>query len=350
MPTLTNATLALLAFLAAYWTTGTFRRYAMAGRLMDIPNQRSSHTVATPRGGGVAIILATLIAFTLAAVLGDLSWRFAIAAVGGGTLVAVIGFRDDLAHIAPRWRLAGHFLAAAWLLWWIPSLPALPLLDGEIALGPIGYLIAALYTVWLINLTNFMDGIDGIASVEVITATIGGVMLQMVGGPDDSRWVAPLILGAATLGFLVWNWPPARIFMGDAGSGFLGFMLALLSLDVSTQKPDLYWAWVILLGVFIVDATTTLTRRLRRRQSPAEAHRSHAYQHAAIRYRSHGAVVLRVAALNLLFLLPVALLVATGRLDGPVGVLVAYAPLTALALRLGAGGDQPPAKHSPSGG
>ncbi|MDX2207533.1 MAG: glycosyltransferase family 4 protein [Gemmatimonadales bacterium] len=339
-----------LTFGLAVLLTGIFRRYALARELLDIPNARSSHQIATPRGGGVAIILATLIAFTIAAMLGDFSWRFAIAAVGGGTLVAVIGFRDDLAHIAPRWRLAGHFLAAAWLLWWIPSLPALPLLDGEIALGPIGYLIAALYTVWLINLTNFMDGIDGIASVEVITVTIGGVMLQMVGGPDDSRWVAPLILGAATLGFLVWNWPPARIFMGDAGSGFLGFMLALLSLDVSTQTPELYWAWVILLGVFIVDATTTLTRRLRRRQSPAEAHRSHAYQHAAIRYRSHRAVVLTVAALNLLFLLPVALLVATGRLAGPIGVLVAYAPLTALALRLGAGGDQPPARRSPQGG
>lgn len=337
--------LVLIAFAAAYWFTGRFRRYALIRQLLDHPNIRSSHAEPTPRGGGVAIVGTVLFLLIILVARGSLPWPLVIAALGGGAAVAFVGFRDDLAPIRPRWRLLGHFAAAAWALAWIPTLPALPAFGQEYHLGWIGYALAALYIVWLINLTNFMDGIDGIASIEVVTVSAGGVALHLIAGPEGTRWLVPLLLGSATAGFLVWNWPPAKIFMGDAGSGFLGFMLAVISLDVATEASPLYWSWVILLGAFVVDATTTLIRRTLRGKKASEAHRSHAYQHAAVNYRSHTTVTLAVAAINVGYLFPIALAVALGRLDGPLGAVVAYTPLVVLAFRLRAGID-----HSASPG
>jgi Fuc2NAc and GlcNAc transferase len=149
--------------------------------------------------------------------------------------------------------------------------------------------------------------------------------------------VAPLVLAAATLGFLVWNWPPAKIFMGDAGSGFLGLTLGGLSLQAAWAAPTLLWSWVILLGIFVVDATLTLVRRGIRGEPVYHAHRSHAYQHAAQRWDSHTPVTVAVAAINVFWLLPCAVLVARGSLDGAIGIVVAYAPLIAAAMWLRAG-------------
>ena len=337
MSLLLPALLPLGAFLAALWLTGWLRRYALARRLLDVPNARSSHAVATPRGGGVAIVLPTLIALPLVVAIGGLAWPTVWGLLGGGALVALVGFADDLGHIAPRWRLLGHFAAAAWVLVWLGGLPPLPLFGLVLGLGWLGHGLAALYLVWLLNLTNFMDGIDGIAGVEVIIVSLGGMLLYLVAAPGNTVWLVPLVLASATLGFLVWNWPPAKIFMGDAGSGFLGLMLAALSLQAAWVAPALFWSWVILLGAFIVDATVTLTRRVARGERFYEAHRSHAYQHAAQRWRAHLPVTLAVAAIDLCWLLPIALLVAFGSLDPVLGVLIAYAPLVAAVLWLRAG-------------
>jgi len=256
---------------------------------------------------------------------------------GGGALVALIGFADDRSHIAPRWRLLGHFIAALWVVAWLRGLPSLPVLGFTLDLGWSGYLLAAIYVVWILNLTNFMDGIDAIASVEVITVSLAGAILYLTADQERKEWFLPLVLAAATLGFLVWNWPPARIFMGDGGSGFLGLMLAALSLQAAWVEPRLFWSWIILLGVFVVDATVTLVRRVMSGETFYEAHRSHAYQHAADIAGGHRPVVLVVGAINLAWLLPLAALVARGSLDGVVAVVVAYAPLIAAAVMLRAG-------------
>jgi Fuc2NAc and GlcNAc transferase len=327
-----NVLLALLlplsVFLATSWLTLRFRRYAQARQILDVPNARSSHVVATPRGGGAAIVVTTLIALPVLGALGMLAWPTICGLLGGGALVALIGFADDRRHIAPRWRLLGHFTAAMWVLAWLGGLPPLPILGVVLEPGRLGNGLAVLYLVWLLNLTNFMDGIDGIAGVETITVSLGGGVLYLVAVPGNTQWLALLVLASATLGFLVWNWPPAKIFMGDAGSGFLGLMLAAFSLQAS---------WVILLGAFVVDATVTLLRRVARGERFYEAHRSHAYQHAARRWGAHLPVTLAVGVINLCWLLPVALLVLLGSLDGLLGVLIAYAPLCAAALWLRAG-------------
>jgi Fuc2NAc and GlcNAc transferase len=279
--------------------TGVLRWYALARSIIDIPNARSSHTVPTPRGGGVAIVASFLLALPLAAISGLASWPVVVALLGAGAGIALLGFLDDHGHIAARWRLLGHFVGAIWALFWLGGLPPLSLFGMSFDLGWLGHALAALYLVWLLNLYNFMDGIDGIASLEAICVCIGGALLFVLSGHAGEA-ALPLLMAAAVAGFLFWNFPPARIFMGDAGSGFLGVSLGILSLQAAWVAPKLLWSWLILLGVFVVDATFTLLRRLLRGDKVYEAHRSHAYQYASRRFGRHLPVTLAVGAINLL--------------------------------------------------
>jgi Fuc2NAc and GlcNAc transferase len=326
-----------VVFLFSLFLTRKIRLYALSHSLIDIPNVRSSHSIPTPRGGGVAIVLSFLISLPLVAVEGHLSWEHVVGIIGAGGGVAVLGFLDDHGHIAARWRLLGHFVAASWSLYWVGGLPSLVIFGISIDVGFFSYIFTALYLVWMLNLYNFMDGIDGIASLEAITVCLGAVLLYFVSGFEQLIW-GPLLLAFAVSGFLYWNFPPARIFMGDAGSGFLGMTLAVLSLQAAAVSSSLFWIWLILLGVFIVDATFTLIRRLLRGDKVYEAHRSHAYQFASRHFGNHRSVTLAVGLINVFWLLPLAYLVTIDVLDGGVALMVAYAPLIFIAAKLNAGG------------
>lgn len=321
---------------ASLLLTWGLRRYALARSLMDIPNGRSSHSVPTPRGGGVAIVLSFLIALPLLAFAGQIPWSFVWALTGSGALIALVGFLDDHGHIAARWRLLAHFFAAGWALLCLGGLPAISMLGVEISLGWLGHILAAFYLVWMLNLYNFMDGIDGIASVEAICTCMGVCLIYWLTDNYQLIW-SPMLLAMAVLGFLYWNFPPARIFMGDAGSGFLGITLGVLSLQAAWSNPRFLWIWLILLGVFIVDATFTLVRRMLRGDKVYEAHRSHGYQFASRQFGRHLPVTLAVVVINLLWLLPIALCVGFFGLDGIIGLAVSYLPLILLALRFHAG-------------
>ncbi|MDL5598129.1 glycosyltransferase family 4 protein [Bacillus subtilis] len=326
----------LAVFLASWMLTLILRRYALAKSLMDVPNERSSHTVPTPRGGGVAIVVTFLAALPFMTLSGLMSPVLMYALSGAGILVAVLGFADDHGHIAARWRLLGHFAAAAWALFWLGGMAPVAFFGAAIDLGIAGTVLALIYLVWMLNLYNFMDGIDGIASVEAICACVGVCLVYGLTGHLDFTWVA-LALAAAVGGFLCWNFPPARIFMGDAGSGFLGFVLGVLSLHAAWSAPELLWSWVILLGVFIVDATWTLCRRLINGDKVYQAHRSHAYQYASRQYQSHKAVVFAVIGINVVWLLPLSIAVGMGLVPALAGVAIAYCPLVVLACLYRAG-------------
>lgn len=327
--------LPLLCLLAALLLTGAVRRYALGRQLLDIPGARSSHHTPTPRGGGLAIALTVPAALLALQALGELDPAPVIALCGAGMAVAVIGFVDDHRHVPAHWRLLVHAAAAVWALLWLDSAPGVEL--PALHFGPAG-LSTALLTLalaWLLNLYNFMDGIDGLASAEAVcTALGGGVLFLVAGRPGEAT--ACFCLAAAAAGFLRWNLPPARIFLGDVGSGFLGITLGVLALHAASLAPQLLWSWLILLGVFVVDASITLLRRLIRGERVAQAHRSHAYQHAAQRF-GHGPVTATVTAINLLWLLPIALLVGIDHLAGWPALLIAYAPLVVLAGRFSAG-------------
>ncbi|KPN94027.1 MraY family glycosyltransferase [Pseudomonas nunensis] len=320
----------------SYALTAILRRYALSRSLLDIPNNRSSHSVPTPRGGGVAIVLTFLLALAVLFSEGLIPASIFFALAGAGALTAIIGFLDDHGHIAARWRLLAHFLAAIWGVYWLGGLPALSVYGVSINLGWFGHLLAVIYLVWMLNLYNFMDGIDGIAGVEAVTICLGGCLLYWAGHSADQAWPA-VLLAACVAGFLCWNFPPAKIFMGDAGSGFLGVVIGVLSLQAGWISPDILWGWLILLGVFIVDATFTLLRRLLRGDKIYEAHRSHAYQFASRRFGKHLPVTLAVGLINLFWLLPVAFCMVYYKLDGATALVIAYVPLVLLALKYRAG-------------
>lgn len=262
------------------------------------------------------------------------SLRVFAALFGAGALVALIGFIDDLDHIPARWRLLGHFLGAGWALFWLGGLPPISIFGETFDLGWSGYFFAAFFLVWLLNLYNFMDGIDGIASIEAITICLGSALTVLPHQVPQVQWYLPLLLASVTMGFLLWNFPVAKIFMGDACSGFLGITIGMLSVQAAWVFPQLLWVWIILLGVFIVDSTYTLLDRILKREKVYRAHRKHAYQIASRRFNSHIKISLAVGFINLLWLTPIAYLVTMEKIDGVAGVCIAYIPIVYLVWKL----------------
>jgi Fuc2NAc and GlcNAc transferase len=288
--------LVLAAFAASAILAGLVRRYAIAHAVVDIPNERSSHSSPTPRGGGLAIAAVALIGIVALSATGQLSPRVAIALGGGGLVVAAVGWVDDRRDL-PAWpRLAAHVGAAVWLVAWLGGMPSLTVGAEAVPLGFFGSLLAVLGVTWFTNLYNFMDGIDGIAAVEAVVAgTAGGLLLA---ARQPSLGLVSLLLAAGAAGFLAWNWPPARLFMGDVGSGFLGFLFAGIALASENAGAAPALLWFLLLGPFFADATITLIRRMARGQRWSAPHRTHAYQRAVQSGWSHGGVSVVVGALS----------------------------------------------------
>ena len=290
--------LLLFGLIVSYGVTGLYRRYALAHRVLDVPNQRSSHTVPTPRGGGVGIVAAWLLGLGLLTATGRLDPQFSLPLGVGGAVIALLGWWDDLAGLRPVTRLIVQCVVAVWTVAWLGGFPELRLGAGDVALGPWGVFPSILGLVWLTNLYNFMDGIDGLAGSEAVTA---GATAALLFASADAPGLAALsaLLAAGAAGFLIWNWPPARIFMGDVGSTFLGYAFGAIALagDRATGIP----ATLLLLplAVFIMDATWTLLRRLIRGERVYEAHRSHVYQRLVHYGWSHARVTLTVVMCNL---------------------------------------------------
>lgn len=325
--------LALIGGLCAAVGTGWVRRYAIARNLIDHPNARGSHSVSTPRGGGLALAVVLIAGVGSAAALGLVSIGFALALAVGGGAVAAIGFLDDHGEVPAPWRLLAHAFASAVAVIAIGHVSALALPGGEMDLAWFGIPLTLIAGVSLINIYNFMDGIDGLAGSELVCVSFGLLALTGFGG----ALAAPALLGcAAGLGFLAWNWPPARVFMGDVGSGFLGFFLAVLLLEGALTGAWSFWAGLLLVGVFFVDASVTLATRAMRGDRVGEAHRTHAFQHFAQRF-GHLRVTASVCLVNLCWLLPLALLADAQPPWGLPILLVAWTPLLVAALRVGAG-------------
>jgi len=329
----------LVSFLAAALITALVWRYLVSRNVLDVPNERSSHSAPTPRGGGIGIVLVFLLAIYWLEQKGMLAASLVLALSGGGLAVALAGFLDDHFRLPARWRLAIHFAAAGFALWQIDGMAQLHLGWTVWNWGWAGHILALIGVVWMINLYNFMDGIDGIAGVEAVCAGGAGALLLGWSGLAGLAQASAL-LAAASAGFLVFNWPPARLFMGDAGSGFLGFAFAILAIASAKEKPGLLWPWLILLAVFIVDSMVTLIRRYRAGARWYAAHCSHAYQHSA-RRRGHLKTTLAVAVINLVWLFPMACAACIWPSAVLLCTAIAVAPLIYTAVRCRAGQETP---------
>jgi Fuc2NAc and GlcNAc transferase len=322
---------------AAWFATGFVRKHALRHAMLDIPNVRSSHSSPVARGGGLAIALVFLSCVCILATQNVLASRTVVALIGGGGLVAMIGYIDDRGSVPARIRLMVHILAAVIAVVALGGVSAETLSEWGIQNAWIGSLIGVLVLSWATNLFNFMDGIDGIAGSQAVFMLGAGSWFNWDHGGNEGLTIAMAGLAVSTLGFLIWNLPPARIFMGDVGSGFLGFSIAVFSLATSQQGAVPFECWIILSGVFLVDASVTLTRRVFRGDRWYEAHRSHAYQNLARRWKAHLPVTLSVLAVNVFWLLPIAKLVADVSTHRLLYLLAALIPIFVLALLTGAG-------------
>lgn len=304
----TVVAIAVLVGLAAAAGTCWLRRHALRSRWLDMPNARSSHSTPTPRGGGLAIVAGASGGLSALAALGLIDFALWLALVPGGVAVATVGFIDDRRSVPPSLRLAVHFGAAAFALVVFGGVPPMQFGPSIIDLGWTGHLLGLLAIVWTLNLFNFMDGIDGIAASEAVFVMAAAITLAILTGPLVQAHAAALVLAAACLGFLAWNWPPARIFMGDVASGYLGYAVAVLALAAGRTQPHAPLLWLALGSAFFADATATLVRRMLRGERIHEAHRLHAYQQLARRWRSHGWVTVGLLLANLAWSVPLAAL------------------------------------------
>ncbi|MBB4264611.1 MraY family glycosyltransferase [Roseospira visakhapatnamensis] len=288
----------ILAALAAVLTVAGVRLAELWLRrraLLDHPNARSSHSVPTPRGGGLAVmavavpLLAWDAATRPATMGGGLPWALILGGVG----LAVVSWWDDLRNLPARARLLAHVMACVAGLLLLP-LPG-PVFQGWLP-GVLDPLAAVLAWAWFVNLVNFMDGIDGITGVETVTVGLALALLATVPAVGGLPVAAPLILAGAMAGFLVWNWHPARLFLGDVGSVPLGYLLGGLLVMLAASGA---WAAALIAPAYYWgDATLTLLVRAARRRPLAQAHREHAYQRAVQAGLSHARVSTVIATVN----------------------------------------------------
>jgi Fuc2NAc and GlcNAc transferase len=321
--------LCALALVVAWFGAGLLIRDAARLRLVEPPNARSSHARPTPSGGGLAIVAASLPSGAWLFLRADGgAWPMLLAALG----IAAIGFWDDLRPLPKRLRLATQFLACLGLAGALATTPDTP---GALWLAPF-----LLVGVWWINLFNFMDGIDGIATTQALYMLVAAGAAIMATHPQAAHtptfaWM--LILAAACLGFLPRNWAPARIFMGDVGSTYLAYALlalAALTLHAGWLTPAF---WLILGALFIADSGVTLLRRMLTGQRWTEAHRAHAYQRLARRWGSHAKTTGLTVGINVFWLSPLAWQALARPDAAALWMGLAYAPLLLGVLALGAG-------------
>lgn len=292
----TSILLFAVAFIASMLGVKLFTLWSLRKGLVDVPNDRSSHTTPTPRGGGLVIVLVCLLGYlSIGFVLGlPQSWGYIVGAI----LVAGVSWIDDL-YSLPFWsRLAVHLVAAAILIWDVGFWSELfvPLSSANIPLGNIfGLLFTAAWVVWLLNAYNFMDGIDGIAATQALISSVAWAVLASILHLPSAFFLAGIV-AASSAGFLLHNWQPAKIFMGDVGSAFLGFTLAAMPLIARSESrvdvPILPVVAMLFVWFFVFDTVFTFARRLLARRRVWEAHREHIYQKLIIEGRQHSTVTL----------------------------------------------------------
>ncbi len=273
----------ILLLIISFTLTHLIKNYAIKKSFVAEVNERSSHTSPTPHGGGIAVAVTWFMGISYLFFINDIdsSLYFALLA---GVIISVVSFFDDLFELSAKVRLVAQTLVAVLGLYFLGGLEKIDLLFFSIDNQVLTNIFAFFMIVWFINLYNFLDGIDGYAGSEAIFLGIAGFLL--FGGSHF------LVLVAAVLGFLVWNWHRAKIFMGDVGSTLLGYNVAIFTIYYANQEPTNLWIWIILFGLFWFDATLTLYRRYKNGEKLSQAHRKHAYQRLTQSGWAHDKVVL----------------------------------------------------------
>ncbi|WP_434581406.1 glycosyltransferase family 4 protein [Sulfurimonas sp. NW15] len=280
----------IFLFLLSFMLTYFIKNYAIEKSLVAEVNERSSHTVPTPHGGGIAIAVTWFVGLSYLFFRGEIvsSLYYALMA---GVVLAVVSYLDDLYELSPKVRLVTQSSVAVGGLMALGGLGSLDFWLFSIENQLVANIIAFVAIIWFINLYNFLDGIDGYAGSEAVFLGIAGFLL--FGG------VHFLVLIVSVLGFLVWNWHRAKIFMGDVGSTLLGYTVAIFAIYYANQDAVNLWIWIILFGVFWFDATYTLVKRYLNGERLLVAHKKHLYQRLTQAGFSHDRVVFMAMGANM---------------------------------------------------
>lgn len=280
---------ALLIFFLSLFFSYCYMIFACKKNILDFPNERSLHKKPIPRGGGIVFVFLFYIAVIFLWFLHFIKLPIFLSLLGG-IPIACVGYCDDLFGVKSRWRAMVHTLSAIWSI-------------SFLGVTSTWFFMSAVFiTVWFVNLYNFMDGIDSLAGMEAVFVGLSaGFVLLFLGFFSEAALC--FVIAFSVLGFLIFNWSPAKIFMGDAGSGFLGFIFAELMWITHRQHQLPIVFWWILLSVFIADASYTLIYRIIRKKTWYLAHREHAYQLLAQAGFTHRKITLWVLCINLLFCL-----------------------------------------------
>jgi len=289
-------TLCFSLLLISFIGTAIIRRIALKYKVLDVPSERSSHDIPTPRGGGLAIVICWYLGLTVLFVLDQLDKQL-YCALMTGAILAVISLLDDMLSLSARIRLIVQVAVAIGAILCMGGIEFAPEVGSDLFWQIIVYPIVILGIVWFINLFNFLDGLDGYAALEALFISAGVFIFT-----HDS---VLLVLISVITGFLYWNWPKARIFMGDVGSTQLGFVLSVLAIYFHKTNELGIVFWLMLSAVFWFDATLTLGRRLLNREKLGRAHRKHAYQRLVRSGYSHLKTSLYALAVNILILVVV---------------------------------------------
>lgn len=286
--------LIISAFLITLLLTYIVKEIAIRKSILDIPNERSSHILPTPRGGGIALAITWFIAISFLFIYGRLD-AILFYSLLCGLPIAITGVIDDIFTISPKMRLFIQVLSAIIAICLLGGLKFIDTGFGLIQAKLLLSICAVIGLIWFTNLFNFLDGIDGYISSEVILIGIAIFIFY--------KLESPLILAIVTLGFLVWNWQPAKIFMGDVGSTLLGFSIGIFSIYYQNVGTISIIIWIMLTSLFWFDATITLFRRWRNKEVLSKAHKKHAYQRIVQYGFSHQKTVIYSIIINLVILI-----------------------------------------------
>ena len=316
--------------------TYLYRRIAQRYGIIAKINFRSLHERVVPRGGGLAF--ACIFAMAVVAIwsFGGLpNWLMLCLGIGGAG-AAVFGFIDDVCDLRVAWKLLAQLCLAAWVVAVFFAFLDAPAVSNYS--GPLMFLLPLtllFISVWFINLYNFMDGVDGMAISGAVFICIAAIVVLTITSGKEYFIFAFALLAASCLGFLIFNLPPASIFMGDAGSIFLGYSLGTMMLGTIVLEQIGIWTWIAILGYFIGDTTTTGLFRLFRVRKWYGVHRSHAYQNLARIYNSHAKVTYGVTLYHVLWSLPLAIWSVLVPVMGPLSALLSLGPAVAWTYRFG---------------
>jgi len=280
----------LLSFILTYF----IKEHAIKNSLVAEITERSSHTIPTPHGGGIAIAITWFIGLSTLFFTNEIDTSLYYALMTG-IIISVVSYFDDLFELSAKVRLITQALVALLGLYFLGGFEKLDLFFFSVENQIITNIFAFIMIVWFINLYNFLDGIDGYAGSEAIFLGLGGYILF---GGDHF-----LVLIAAVFGFLIWNWHKAKIFMGDVGSTLLGYNVAIFTIYYTNQEATNFWIWIILFSLFWFDATYTLIKRYLNGEKLSQAHKKHIYQRLTQNGFSHDKVVIIAMGINLIILL-----------------------------------------------